>query len=117
MSTIPAYFPKTRVDKALRRVQGVVEAAHYDEQGQLRWVRVHLRRFDAFADHQILTRDELVHRLKAGQTFVVGKRHPFLGNTFEIGPTLRLVEKEGRPFLLVDGHTTGEPELAGVPVI
>lgn len=113
----PAYFPKTRVDKALRRVQGVVEAAHYDDQGQLRWVRVHLRRFDAFADHRILTRDELVARLKAGQTFVLGKRHPFLGNTFELGPTLRLAEKHGQPFLLVEGHTTEERELAGVPLL
>lgn len=117
MSTIPAYFPKTRVDKTLRNVHGVVEAAHYDDQGQLRWVRVHLRRFDTFADHQILTRDELVTRLKAGQTFVVGKRHPLLGNAFEVGPALRLAEKDGQPFLLVEGHTTEERELAGVPLL
>ena len=114
-TSAPAYFPKTRVDKKLRRIHGVVEAAHYDEHGQLQWVRVHLRRFDAFADHQLLAREELINRLKSGQRFVMGKRDPWLGNTFEIGPAIQLSEKNGQPFLTLEGRSPGEQELEGMP--
>ncbi len=117
-SSVPAYFPKVAVPKALRRVHGVVETVHYDQDGRVRWVRAYLRRFDAFSDRVVLSRDELIARLKAGQTFVLGKQQdPFLGNVFEIGPALRLAEKQGHPFLVLEGQPLGERELEGAPVL
>ncbi len=113
--TTPAYFPKVRLDKRLRRIHGVIEAVHYDAEGRILWARGYLRRFDNFSDRARLSRDQLIARLKAGQRFYLGKPDPLLGNTFTLGPEIRLLQKEGAPFLVAGEETSTERELAGAP--
>ncbi len=67
----------------------VVEAVHYQPDGQVAWVRAYHRRGPTFSDWMILKRPELVESLKAGKRIVTGKRVAYMAGTFEVGDPLQ----------------------------
>jgi hypothetical protein len=66
-----------------KKFDGVIEAVRYKD-GKIDVVRAFERRGAAFGDRVLLTRKELLERLKKGRKFVVGKRKEFLAGTFEV---------------------------------
>lgn len=90
-----------------KNFDGVIEAVRYTADGQLALARAYLRRGPTFSDCVLLTRDELVERLKAGQRFVLGRRKPYLASTFEVGPTVSLERANGKEVLYA-GTAAGE---------
>ncbi len=99
------------------KFDGVIEAVHYQPDGQVEWVRAYERRGPAFSERILLDRQTLVERLVAGQRFVVGKRLPYLGSTFEVSQPVHLVQRSDGDALVV-GDVQGEQDrLEGVPVI
>jgi len=102
---------------AKEKFDGVVEAVHYAPDGQVAWVRVYERRGPAFSDVVLLSRQELIERLRSGKKFVAGTRKPYLAGTFEIIHPLRLVQVNGNEYLtLMDDHPTHD-RLDGLPVV
>ena len=96
-----------------QKFDGVVEAAHFSKEGRLIWVRAYERRGATFSDRVLISRQELVQRLKSGRKFVTGKRLPLLSSTFETSQSLRLVGE-----YVVAGESHSEIDfLEGVPVI
>ena len=66
-----------------KKFDGVIEAVRY-KNGQIEVVRAFERRGATFSDRIMVTRKQLLERLKKGQKFVIGKRKEFLASTFEV---------------------------------
>ena len=100
-----------------KKPDGVVEVVHYGPDGQVAWVRAYERRGPTYTDQRLLTRAELVERLKAGKRFFAGWRIPYRASTFHTHAAVRLHEHGGRELLLTDDHPTDRDDLTGIPII
>lgn len=96
---------------------GVLNAVHYQEDGQVEWVRTFLRRRDVFSDYVILDRQSLIEHIKAGKKFMVGKRIPYLGGKFEVTQPVRVIQKDNRDILVVGDTRADQDTLTGVPIL
>ena len=102
---------------AKQKFDGVVEAVHYKSDGQIDWVRAFEKYGFVFSDRVLIERQALIERIKSGKKFVVGKRVPYLANTFEVSIPLRLADTNGQEILVTDDKHSGRDFLEGVPVI
>lgn len=99
------------------KYDGVIEAVHYNQDGQVEWVRAYERRGPAFSDIVILDRNTLISKVKAGNIFFSGRRIVYMGSSFEVSNQVYLREANGKE-LLVTGDVSSERDcLEGVPVI
>ncbi|MGH2582155.1 MAG: hypothetical protein ACRDFQ_04590 [Anaerolineales bacterium] len=106
---------KTR--KQVKKVDGVIEAAHFDSQGRLAWVRAYERRGPTWSDIVLLDRPTLIQRLKAGKRFYVGTRREFWASEFDLGERLRLVQSGVKPILVLGKGGARQDTLEGMPVV
>jgi uncharacterized protein YjhX (UPF0386 family) len=81
-----------------KKFDGVIEAVRY-KNGQIVMVRAYERRGSSFSDHLLITRRDLLERLKSGKRFVTGSRKELLASTFEAGKPVRVVGREGKEFI------------------
>ena len=81
-----------------KKVDGVIEAVHY-KNGQIQAVRVYERRGATFSDRILLSRKELLERLKSGRQFVIGKRKERLASTFEMGKPVQVLNRDGKEII------------------
>ena len=96
---------------------GVIEAVHYQPDGQVAWVRAYLRRGAIFTDRILLDRKTLLTDLNSGKRYLAGKRVTGMGGTFEVSKPLRIAHNNGQEILVV-GENIGERDnLEGVPEI
>lgn len=101
---------------AKKKFDGVIEAARYNRNGQIEFVRAYERRGFTFSDHVLLDRKTLLERLKANKRFITGQRKEYLGSTFESGRDVSLVTRAGRELVSTRPDAT-EDTLEGVPFI
>ncbi len=99
------------------KYDGVLEAAHFNTDGSLSWVRVYERRGAIFSDRILLMRKDFVEQLKAGKRYVVGERIFNMGGMFNTGADVRLVAQNGTQAVVVGDLEAAKDELPGVPVI
>lgn len=85
---------------AQKKVDGVLEVVRYDDRGQVELVRAYERRGPEYGDHVLLTRDQLVARLKSGKIFFTGTRTPYLAGTFKLVQQVHLVIFDGKEYLV-----------------
>ena len=95
----------------------VVEAVHFKPNGRVEWARVYERRGATFSDCVLLTRDEIIQRLKSNKKVVVGRRIPYLASTFEIFFPIQLITRDGDEILTSSDASNHRDHLEGVPVI
>ena len=103
------------------KYDGVIEAGRYAPPGWVKLVRAYERRGPTFSDRVLISRDELVRRLQAGQRFVAGERQLLLASTFTVASAICLVEKDGQKYLATEGapaasSTAACDNLVGVPL-
>jgi hypothetical protein len=96
---------------------GVLEAAHYQPDGQLDWVRVYIRRGSVFSDRILLKRPEFIDQLKAGKRYMLGERIINMGGKFNVTHPVRLQQKDGTPVVVIGNSTATQDQLEGVPII
>ena len=96
---------------------GVIEAVHFAPDGQVAWVRAYERRGSAFSDSVIISRQELVEKLRQGKRFVIGKRLRDLGGTFDTSISLRLRRQKDGDILVTDRLPHEQDCVEGVPLI
>ena len=96
---------------------GVVQAVHYDNEGQVKWVRAFLRRGPVWSDHVRLGRDELVEKIKSGLRFCTGERIQYLGGIFETSLPVELVNVNNHEVLVAGDKPAKTDHLTGVPLI
>ncbi len=101
---------------ARKHLDYVIEAVHYSPSGEIEWVRGYERRGLAYSDLVVLNRDELIHRLKEGQRIAIGQRKPYMGHTFDIQASVRLVTDHGKEVITTEG-TNGEKDTLSAPVV
>ena len=99
------------------KYDGVVEAAHYEPNGQLVWVRAFERRGATFSDWVLIPRQELIKRLQAGKKYYAGKRVEFNASTFEVTKPLRLVKQNGSEYITAGESLPGVDNLENVPLV
>ncbi len=99
------------------KYDGVIEAVHYNADGQVDWVRGYLRRGAVFSDRVLLDRQQLIDDLKAGKNYLVGKRSHLMGATFEVSHPLRVVDANSEDILVVGETKADHDHLEGVPII
>lgn len=102
---------------ARAKYDGVVEAVHYAQDGNVAWVRAYERRGAAFSERVLLDRDTLVSRMKAGKRYVAGKRVPYLGSTFEVSEALHLIADNGNELLVTGEQQAAADNLKDIPII
>jgi hypothetical protein len=101
-----------------KRADGVINAAHFDSDGHLLWVRAYERRGPTWSDHVLLDRPTLVQRLRAGKRFFVGKRKQFRASEFVLGTPLRLVNTRKGPILVAGKFDNPQQDsLKALPVV
>ena len=106
---------KTRV--RTRKLDGVIEAAHFNADGSLAWVRAYERRGPTWSDVVLLDRPTLIQRLKAGKRFYVGTRKEFWASEFELSGPLRLVKGRRGPILVVGQGAAQQDRLDELPLV
>jgi hypothetical protein len=99
------------------KYDGVIEAVHYAEKGQIDWVRAYERRGPAFSDVVLYDRGTLIALLKAGKVIFTGKRIPYMGSSFEVSHQVRLIEVDGKEFLATAETTNQQDHLEGAPIL
>ncbi len=98
-----------------KKLDGVIEAVRY-KNGQIEVVRAFERRGATFSDRILLTRDELLERLKKRQNIVIGKRKEFLASTFDAQEKpLQVVNHNGKE-IIATRSDADQDELEQAPV-
>ena len=91
----------------------------YTPDGKLSLARAYERRGPAFSDRILLNRDELIKRLEAGEKFMVGKRIPMMGASFEVSAMVYLVEGADNAVWISTSKDNGQSskdEIEGAPI-
>jgi len=102
---------------AQKKYDGIIEGARYTPEGKLSGVRIYERRGPTYSDRTLLTRAELLQRLRAKKKFAVGMRQAFLGSTFTIVADVRLAGSRGQEAIVAGGSSAVDrDDLAGAPV-
>jgi hypothetical protein len=102
---------------AKKKFDGVIQAVHYQADGQIAWVRAYLRRGPTYSDLVLLDRKTLIEQLKTGKRYYSGQRVLQLASTFDLDEPLQLLEKDGKQILVVGNRVAERDLLAGVPVV
>lgn len=108
-------FAREKVSQPPKKFDGVIEAVRYGPDGRLQTARIYERRGPTWSDVLLISRDELIRRLKAGQRFVTGARKPFLASTFEVKSPVRLAGADGAEALL-SGSEQAEGDRLDAPL-
>lgn len=98
------------------KIDAVVEAVRYDEDGRVVSARIYEKRGPTWSDRVLIDRADLVKRIRKGQRLFTGSRIAQMGGTFEIGKPLRLRKVKDSEILLAGYGDTGRDMLDGVPL-
>jgi len=102
---------------AKQKFDGIVEAVHYAPDGQVEWVRAYERRGATYSDYVLISRQELVDKLKRGKVFLVGQRRAYLASTFDTSQPVRLMPQNGQEVIVAGDTQAAQDCLEGVPII
>jgi hypothetical protein len=99
------------------KIDGVIEAARYNPDGQIKWVRAYLRRGPIYSDRILLDRQLLINELKSGKQFMAGERVEQMASTFRLGKPIRLEQRNGQEIVVAGETQANQDQLEGVPII
>ena len=97
------------------KYDAILEAVHLDADGQLKTARIFEKRGPIFTDHFLITRDELIKRIKDGEIFLTGKRQAYMGSVFDTGEKVRVVTSQGKEVVTVGSDDASKDQLQTVP--
>jgi hypothetical protein len=99
------------------KIDGVIEAARYNPDGQIKWVRAYLRRGPIYSDRILLDRQLLINELKSGKRFMAGERVEQMASTFRLGKPIRLEQRNSQEIVVAGETQANQDQLEGVPII
>ncbi len=99
-----------------KKIDGVIETVRYDPEGRLSLIRVFERRGPTFSDQILLSRDQLVQKLRTGKKFYVGKRIPLQASTFELGTLVKLSGQAGHEVIVSQPGNGTHDDLTDAPL-
>ncbi len=89
----------------------MVEAAHFNPEGELLWVRAYERRGPTWSDVVLLDREHLLKRLEKGKRFFVGQRQKFKASEFKLGKAINLGKGKSGPVIIVGHEKNSEKDV------
>ena len=95
---------------------GVIETVRYSPDGLIQVVRIYERRGPTFSDRILLSREDLVSRIKEGKKYLTGKRIPYQASTFELSEPVRLVKLDQTEYLVTQNSSAARDDLGSLPV-
>lgn len=100
-----------------KQYDGVIEVVRYTPEGKIDSVRIYERRGPTYSDRIVLTRMDLLQRLRARKKFAVGARKPLMASTFEICAEVRLAGSRGQEMIVAgNSPATDRDDLQGAPL-
>lgn len=102
---------------ASKKYDGVVEVVRYKDDGEIDFVRLYQRRGKIFSDRILVSREDLIKRLKAKKVYLTGSPEPYLGATFHVGEPLKLKSTDHGQVIVAGSSQSSQDELKGVPRI
>jgi hypothetical protein len=99
-----------------KKFDGVIEAVRYSPEGWLSMARIYERVGAAFTDRILITRDQLVQRLKTGKRFMIGQRRVYMAGTFDVSSQVRLSDLPGKETLYITQPARDHDDLQGAPL-
>lgn len=103
--------------KQMKKLDGVIEAAHFDSDGQLAWVRAYERRGPTWSDVVLLDRNALIERLRRRKRFYVGSRREQWASEFDVSAPVRLIEHYRHAVLVTGSGGSQQDRLEGIPLV
>jgi hypothetical protein len=100
---------------ASAKFDALIEAVRYAADGQIELARIYERRGAAFSDCVLISRAELIARLKQGKKFMTGERRELWGGTFNTGKSVQLAARGDQPVIATSASAERDL-LEGVPV-
>lgn len=97
----------------MKKPDVILEAVRYTPDGQIAFVRAYERRGNVWSDCLLLSRAQLLERLKKGQHVLLGRRKLYLGGNFELGVPVRLAGQA----IVLDGQPADRDNLAEAPLL
>jgi hypothetical protein len=103
-----------RVSAQTNKIDLVIVSARYTAEGQVGCVQAYQRSGVVWGDVTLLTREQLLARLKAGARVVTGRTSDLPGD-YQIEAEVRLTRSNGMERLALRGREA-EGEVLGVPL-
>jgi hypothetical protein len=98
---------------ANKKIDGVVEAIHYRQDGSIDSLRVYVRKGAIWPDHILINRSEFIQLLEKKCHFFIGSREQYQGNTFQTSHQVFYLNG----FIVTDTHNAIRDFLSGTPQI
>ena len=98
------------------RVDGIVEAVRYNKDGCIDMVRMYERRGTTYSDHILVSRADLVERLRKRKKIFAGTRQEYMAGTFHLTLPIRLIKLNEREVVTTVWGDTPCDDLSGVPL-
>jgi len=100
-----------------KKPHGIITSVRYTaDRERLLLVRYYQRRGAIWSDLELLSREELLARLNAGQRFVVGQRQGDVPGSFETGKIVELRDASGDTVIRTEGTSGARDYLEGAPL-
>jgi len=99
-----------------KELDGVIEAVRYNPEGMIEIVRLYERRGPIFSDRIIVSRNELIKRIKAGNQIAIGERKLLLAGTFNVIAPVHLVKDGEKEILVTTRNTDNQDRLEQAPL-
>ena len=101
---------------APEKYDGIIETVRYSADGFIKIVRIYERRGPTFSDRILLSRQDLLGRIKEGKKYLTGKRIPYLASTFELYNPVSLVKWDQTEYLVTQTSSAAGDDLGSLPV-
>ena len=101
----------------LKRIDGVVEAIRYAEDGNLEEARLYLRRGGIWSDRLIYDRNNLLQLLQDGKKLYTGSRKKYQGSSFTLQHPVKLLNSKDRKNIILAGvRLANHDQIKDLPV-
>jgi hypothetical protein len=100
---------------AKKKFDGILNAVHLDENGQIKIARVFERRGPVVSDLILLDRADFIQCIKDGQVFYTGNRILNQGSSFELGTKITIELDNGKDVVVVGKKETSGDNIKSVP--
>jgi hypothetical protein len=104
-----------KVNKDSRKLDVVLVAARYNDEGALKFAKGYERRGKVWSDIRIFDRETLLNKVRSGAKVVTGNPVAIPGN-YDPAGIVRIIDRDGGERLVTDGKQNQFDDL-GLPVL